>query len=1078
MQVIDKFLIKSLGLKSEETKLFKLMFFHSFFVGLFIAFYFVQANSVFIQEWGSEHLPAAYIAAGIVGYLISSLYSILQKKIKSKYLFISALLFMFTVALVSRVAFGMISDKYLSFFVFIWAWPFISIVGIESGGLALKLLNLIQVKRLFGLINMGGVIASILGYLIIPLISGKIGTSYNLLYFGLVSVLLAVLMIILIYKDNPEKKNDNSKRNEKQDKTGFKHLLKEKYFRLIFISTAFSMTVIYLADFGFLSSIKAQKDLFADGSKIAGFIALVYAGLKVGELLISYFSSRILSKYGVKLGLIIMPATLTFIIAVSAFVGLTAGVATVFFLILMTLNKSMERILRRGLDDPAFNILYQPLPSSMQLVVQSKVGIVMQLGIGFAGALLFGMSTILKTGGGYKLEYFTLLFLPILVAWLLVAWNLYATYKNKLRELLRELSKQQTREQAKYLYGTEVLTKKFKKLEDNVVNLSVTILSETNPRILEPFATALLAKDDIVIKRALLRNIDPTWRTRLSKKIESIEQEQVDSEIKHLAQNAIKYLDFKNVELTPEELVKYSASSDPTKQMQAVKHLIQSKNSDAETAVLNLLDSKNKIVKMSAMRLVIQIRTEKTISKLVANLKSPKYYHIAAAAVLDIGETTLSYLEELYSDTTEIEVLLKIIEIYAKMGSRPARSLLLAQINYPIRKIQLAAIWALYFCKYQADDQKEIEIVERKIESVIANLLWIMSAIRDIEDEKATLKLFLALDQEKTDNFENLFNLLSFLHDPRVINLIKNNIVGKNTIYALELIDNFIIPELKPLIVPIFDDISIANKIKKLSKKFPQKKMTFQERLQDIIMLDYDKLDVWTVTKAIEMMGRVHKKKQEKQLESESKRSYEDVKLWTKENIFHILRQIRRSELPDEVFLCLFHTDELVFSTAARVIYDESPVKCIEYLENMSEEKQNLKDIFVSGGDLLPDRVKLLRRFQLFFSIPDNLLVKLAKLVRSIDLKKGDKIFFETKDSENIIIILNGQLVSDDGGEHEVSFGRKLIVTRGLNIDQEIEFLTAKKTSQVLVIDRYKYFNLLVDETEILQHIFEVIQDE
>ncbi len=1077
MQGIDKFLVKSFGLKSEEMRKFKLMFFHSFFVGLFIAFYFVQANSVFIQNYGSEQLPLAYMVAGIAGYLISSLYSFLQKKMKSKFLFFGALLFMFILTIIGRLALGSVSDKYLSFFIFIWAWPFISIAGIEAGGLALKMLNLIQIKRLFGLINMGGVIASILGYLIIPILTKIIGTSYNLLFFGALSLIGAMIMLFLVYKDNPEKAVKQTGELDEEPKTGFRHLLKEKYFKLIFLSATFSMTVIYITDFGFLSAIKNQKDLFPDASSVANFIALVYAGLKIGEMLISYLSSRILSKYGVKLGLTVLPISLTLIVLISLFVGFSAGTATVIFLILMTLNKSFERIFRRGLDDPAFNILYQPLPASKQLAVQSKVGIVMQLGVGIAGALLFGLNAVLRTGGGFKLEYFPVFFLPILVAWVFIAWRLYFAYKTKLREILKDLSKKKARESSKYLYGTEVLTKKFKKFNDNVVNLAVTILSETNPKILEPYASALLSKDDMVIKRAILRNIDPTWRPRLSRKISKLSKNFSENHIKNLAERAVNFLDFDNVNIEKDELISFASSEDLDNQLKVLKYLIKTKEENAEELVLLLLNSKHKIIKTSAMRMVIQVRTEKTIKKLVESLTSRQFYHIAAAAILDIGETTLPHLENLFIETEKNVILLKILEIYAKMGSRPARSLLLEQINYPKRKIQLAAIWALYYCKYQADEENEIEIVKTKIEGIIANLLWIFSAIRDVEDKKGTLKLFLALDQEKVNNLEILFSLLSFLHDPRVINLIKKNVVGKNTIYALELIDNFILQDLKPLIIPIFDDISVAQKLKKLSRKFPQKKMTFQERLQQMVMLEYDKLDTWTVTKAIEMMGRVHKRTKDKNQLSEKERNYDDIDLWTDEKIAAVLRQIKRSELPDEVFLCLFHTDELVYSTAARVIYDENPVKCIEYLENMSEEKQNLKDIFVNGGDLLPDRVKLLRRFQLFFSIPDHLLVKLAKLVKSQLLKKGEQIYFENGDSENIIIILKGLLVSEIDTENELSFGRKLIVTRGLNIDQNAELLTAKKNTQVLIIDRYKYFNLLVDETEVLQHIFEVIQD-
>ena len=238
--------------------------------------HFVQANTVFINNYGSEQLPIAYMLAGVVGWLSSSIYSSLQKRIHSKHLFGGALLFMFMITIIGRFALGYIEEKYLSFFVFIWAWPFISIVGIESGGLAIKLLNLTQIKRLFGLINMGGVTASIIGYLIIPVLTKIIGTSYNLFIIAATSLLAAMLLLYFIYKNFPEKEI-TIKQSKDKAKTNFKYLLKDKYFRLIFISATLSMTVIYIADFGFLSSIKIQKELFADSDSVAHFLALVFA---------------------------------------------------------------------------------------------------------------------------------------------------------------------------------------------------------------------------------------------------------------------------------------------------------------------------------------------------------------------------------------------------------------------------------------------------------------------------------------------------------------------------------------------------------------------------------------------------------------------------------------------------------------------------------------------------------------------------------------------------------------------------------------------------------------------------------
>ena len=1075
MPSFKKILINTFGLKSEELNKFLLLFFHSFFVGLFIAFYFVQANSVFIRDYGSEHLPYAYLTAGLFGYIISTLYSWFQQKVKSKNLFVSALAFMLIISLFARLSLNFVNPKYLSFFVFIWAWPFISLVGIESGGLALRLLNLVQVKRLFGMINMGGVIASILGYLIIPVLSKFIGTSYNLLFISAGSLIVAVLILLKIYKKFPEQKEKEKVAKEKID-TSFRSLIKDKYFRLIFLSATISMTVIYITDFGFLSAIKVQEaNLFVKEGSVASFIALVFAGLKIGELLISYFSSRILVKYGVKLGLIVLPLSLTLIVFISLISGFTIGTVSIMFLILMTLNKSMERIMRRGLDDPSFNILYQPLPASLQFAVQSKVGVVMQFAIAIAGALLLGLNLILNLGDGFSLEYYPLFFLPILIIWVFVARKLYMAYKNKLREILKELTSQKQKETSKYRYGTEVLSKKFKKFNDDVVRLSVTILAETNPGIFEPYALSLLKKNDELINKAILKSIDVTWRDRILKQIKSQFKNTKDKEVKECADRALSLLSFEDIkDLNKKDIVKLSKSNKPEDEIKLVKYL--AKNPDFENIenhLLKLFNSKDKLVVNSAIRLASGIKSEKLIVKMTEFLESTAYYHISTAALLDIGEKTLPFLDKMYDKTQKEAIKLKIIEIYAKMGSGTAKSLIVKKINNPSRKIQISVIWALYYCKYQVNDSEE-KIIKDKIFNVIDNLLRIFVSISDIKQEKNTLKLFLALDQEKETNYELLFNLLSFLHEPRIVNLIKKNIIGKNTIYALELIDNFIEPDLKPYIIPIFDDISTPQRIKKLSKYFPQKKMDFNQRLKWLVTLDYDKISTWALTKTIEMTERVHRSKSKNEI-SKEEHTYNDIKPWTTENTNKVLKQIRRSELPDEVFLCLFHPDELIYTTAAKIVYNENPQKCFDYLNRMSPEKQVLVQTLSEGGTLLEDKVKLLRRYQLFFSIPDYLLVDLARIITVHNLEKNEKIYFESDTSEQILILIRGELEEDTDGKKK--FSKKIIITPGMNIESQTKYLRATKKTVVLSANRHEYFNLLVDNTGILQHIFEIIQN-
>jgi len=977
---------------------------------------------------------------------------------------------MFAITLMSRFSHSYIDPQLLSFFVFVWAWPFISLVGIVSGGLALQFLNLIQVKRMYGLMNMGGVIASILGYLAIPLLKPYIGHSYNLLYIGDIGLVAAIFVLLALYKTiNTPSQKEVIKKVSHGD-TKFFVLIKDKYFRLIFLSAIFSMVAIYVVDFGFLSSIKVR---FTTEAQISNYLALAYGGLKIGELGISYFSSRILSKHGVKLGLTILPITITIIVAVSLVVGLTYGVATIAFLALMTLNKSMERILRRGLDDPAFNILYQPLPSSQKMAVQTKVGVVMQVSIAVAGLILFLSNLILKTPDGYNLEYYPIIILPILIVWVLVARQLYLSYKGKLRQILIDINRKKKRDSGRHFYGSEFLTKKFKKFNEKVVEMSVSLLSETNPRIMEPYATSLLNMRNSSIKHAILSKIDSSWRPRIIQTIKKIYLADKSEEIRDLALKAQNILDYTNLkEINKEEVKELISSWTFGDKLLIEKLLVKGLIDYDDILVDRLLNDDNKIIKSAAINLAIKSKSPELIRKLVDLIRSDEYYHICGDALLEVGDKVLDDLEEFFKKEEPAKVLVRVIEILAKNGSSKAKTILVKYLDYPNRNVQAEIISGLYFCKYQADG-KEQSVIKKKLEGVIDNILWLYASIIDIETERNTLKIVQALDLEREFNLENLFKLLSFLYEPRIINLIKKNIIGKNTIFAIEIIDNFINQDLKKLLIPIFDDISSSQKIKKLHSSFPQERMKFRDRLKNIIIKDFDKVGPWTMTKAIDLLGRLHTKKKSKTEQADKTRSYSDIEIWTSEQVNKTLYKIRRSEMPDEIFVCLFHPEELVYSTAAKIIYEENPSKCADYLEKMSDNKKELLDHLSNNGFVIADRIKYLKKHPMFFSVPENFLAKLAEFIVVKVLQTDEEIgISNSNNTNNVIVLLRGELEAIIPNKEPVIFGKGDIITSGINLSSNVTKLQSKTKSTLLLAPRFDYYNLLVDQTEIMQHIF------
>jgi len=66
-------------IKQSEKKLFQILFVHSFFVGLSLAFFFVEASRSFIQKVNISEMPLAYVISGLTGYILIRIFKRLQK---------------------------------------------------------------------------------------------------------------------------------------------------------------------------------------------------------------------------------------------------------------------------------------------------------------------------------------------------------------------------------------------------------------------------------------------------------------------------------------------------------------------------------------------------------------------------------------------------------------------------------------------------------------------------------------------------------------------------------------------------------------------------------------------------------------------------------------------------------------------------------------------------------------------------------------------------------------------------------------------------------------------------------------
>lgn len=444
MKLNVKLLKALLGLRSASQEEFILvcwMFLHAFCIGLFVSFYFSTANSVFINDWGSSSLPYGYVGSGMLGILIVNIYSRLQSRYSAQWLYKAV----FTFIALLMVSFGIfhlmswLPSNVLSAGLFILTAPLLTLCALETAGLSMLLFDLRQSKRFFALFSSGEILASIIGYLTIPLLIGQVGSAYNFLFFASAGALLALIVLgSILYKYKKQLKQPAIKKSSKKEPK--KSIYKDRYVALIAITVGLSYVAIYFADFGFLGALKTT---YPDSDEFIKSISIFFAIVKFGEFLLSLLSGKILNKLGMRFGLIILPI-LMFICTGLAFAsdwieGFTEISVVYLVFIFLAANKFVDRVVRKSIEIPATRILYMPLPASDRSYIQTKIdGNVQQIGTVAAGVSLVIFSFIFETeGGGIDVKWFTLAILPLLLIWILTSASLFSGYRSKLASMLK-----------------------------------------------------------------------------------------------------------------------------------------------------------------------------------------------------------------------------------------------------------------------------------------------------------------------------------------------------------------------------------------------------------------------------------------------------------------------------------------------------------------------------------------------------------------------------------------------------------------------------------------------------------------
>jgi CRP-like cAMP-binding protein/ATP/ADP translocase len=1067
-----------------------LLLIHSFFLGITLVFFYTAANALFLARFDVKILPYAYIASAGIITLGGFLYSKLEKHLPVTRLLPGTLIFL----LVSVCAFRLglwIHVHWLVFGLLIWADMLDMLIGLEFWGLAGRLFNVRQGKRLFGLVGSGDTLTRILSGFSVPLLVQFLGTPNLLLISagGLVLCLITLWMILHRFREHillPQEEKAEGKRIQSQ----FFHLLKDRYLVLLFLLAVFSVFATYFLNYLFLEQVKADR---GHADELSSFLGVFYGVADVVSLgFRALLSGRLLNRHGLKVGLILLPFMLAIGTLLAALAGTVFGAVALFFW-LVAMNRLTDRVLRKSIFKPAFLILYQPLRASERLSTQVAVeGIVGPVASGLAGITLL----LFNWYGSFSPIQLAYVMLFILAGWVIVSILIQSEYAVTLTHALTRRTLEGMSLSLNDASSLAVLKGKLKSSHPAEIIYSLNLLEKIEHHALEFFLMDLLEHPSPEVRQDVLLRIErrveagfkpaSTLLARVEKRVKSeepplvqaaalralcalkeaevVEQvspylENPDPQVKMGAMiSLLRNGGIAGILLAGEKLTSWVNSPNPHERELAAQVLGEVGIRNFYHPLLKLLRDDHPQVHRAALIASGKIKNPKLWPLILEDLSSPMFYHVAASALVVAGESVLPELASVFDKKDQPrEILIRIARICGRIRGHQVITLLRDKLDFPDEEVRYHILVSLSLCGYRAQDE-EIPLIYQKIKEEVKDATWVLAVLVGIGEEASVFLLKRALCYELEQNQKRIFLLLSFIYDSQSILKAWDNLLQdspEKRAYALEMMDILISQELKPMIFPLLEDLTPMQRLNHLQAFFPQPNLDRDQQLKLIINRSDEWISPWT--KACALYAIAH------------------GAFFSDSSILSAIISALSDSNPvvrETAVWTLSQLDPLKYQNYIKSLQTNVDPEVLRAIQHVEAERKGEKSLL-----LLIERVILLKALSIFSETPERVLVEVASILEEIEVKAGQSIFKKGDMGDCMYILISGQVRVHDGDQALRDLGPGDIFGELSVLDPEPRSasVTALEDTRLFRLYRDGLYDLMADHIEVVRGIIRVL---
>src|SRR5258708_7814268 len=393
--------------------------------------------------------------------------------------------------------------------------------------------------------------------------------------------------------------------------------------------------------------------------------------------------------------------------------------------------------------------------------------------------------------------------------------------------------------------------------------------------------------------------------------------------------------------------------------------------------------------------------------------------------------------------------MLRIVQVLGHIGGTRAKELLWNKIDYPDKVIVSQVLLSMGECGFKAGIA-QVTRIKYAIETDIADLTWNLGAIRELGEGSQTEQAKLALRQEISHDIEHIYMLLAMLYDTRSIQLVKENIesgTSEGTTYAVELLDVFLSEQLKMRVIPVLDDLSDTEKIKRLEVFYPRVSLDAKLSLKFLVNRDFTQTNRWTKAAVIYQIG---------------------------------IQKIADFKL--DLIAQLFNPDRLIREVAGWALYQIDPESYRSNVARLEEQtRRKIDEVILDRGNLSSlmvfEKILFYQHISFFEGIPGITLSFLADISDEVKLPAQQSLSIDEKFNNSFYVIYSGSVKYYVKGNYEMEFGKGQFVGEMLSAPgfANTNLVVANEETVLLKINKDLFYELVSDNVKLADKVLEYI---